>query len=140
MPRLNEKNKLLYLHLLDEGLINIRSYTFCFLPGNTYIHSMTLSVQQPARHSTVFTLCSSLNTIGSLRLRKVARLAERLTRDQLVFFGKGRVTVTAKDCVAAISRETTLTKAMAPTKITGCIIKDLRFPTSLEKDGSDAVV
>ncbi|XP_046543502.1 mitochondrial enolase superfamily member 1-like [Haliotis rubra] len=28
---------------------------------------------------------------------------------------------------------------MAPTKITACVVKDLRFPTSLEKDGSDAV-
>ncbi|KAK7101050.1 mitochondrial enolase superfamily member 1-like [Littorina saxatilis] len=28
---------------------------------------------------------------------------------------------------------------MAPTKITGCSVRDIRFPTSLEKDGSDAM-
>lgn len=27
-----------------------------------------------------------------------------------------------------------------PTKITDLIVKDIRFPTSLEKDGSDAMV
>ena len=29
---------------------------------------------------------------------------------------------------------------MAPTKITGMVVKDIRFPTSLEKHGSDAMV
>jgi hypothetical protein len=27
-----------------------------------------------------------------------------------------------------------------PTKITDLVVKDVRFPTSLEKDGSDAMV
>lgn len=29
---------------------------------------------------------------------------------------------------------------MTATKITGLVVKDVRFPTSLEKDGSDAMV
>ena len=29
---------------------------------------------------------------------------------------------------------------MAPTVITGMMVKDIRFPTSLEKHGSDAMV
>ena len=29
---------------------------------------------------------------------------------------------------------------MAPTVITGMVVKDIRFPTSLEKHGSDAMV